>query len=126
MLATGEAFTLRSNRDGPNVSLSVLLVAERSKLGFSGTGVLAGEALEIVGVSLPGPPNLLAGVDTLTDELNESERGPASLRGRKLDPNCRDSGGAGGSPARGDSWYEDNGGEVEGVGTSWPSDERTD
>jgi hypothetical protein len=63
------------------------VVSERSTLGFSGTGVLAGEAFEMVGVSFPGPPYLLAGAETLTEELNESERGTASLRGKKEDPN---------------------------------------
>jgi hypothetical protein len=76
-----------SNRELLKLSVSVRLVSLRSTLGFSGTGVLAGEALEIVGVSLPGPPYLLAGAETLTEELKESERGTFSLRGRKDEPN---------------------------------------
>jgi hypothetical protein len=84
-----------------------------------------GDALAMVGVSLPVGPYLLAGADTFTDELNESDRWAPSRRGRKLDANCLDSGGAGGSPVRGDSWYDDRGGEVDGVGTSG-SDERTE
>jgi hypothetical protein len=89
-LATGEAEKLRLNREGLKLSVSVLFVSVRSMVGFSGTGVLAGEACEIVGVSLPGapgPPYLEAGADARTEELNESERWPASLSGRKEETN---------------------------------------
>ena len=105
-LATGEAEKFLSNVEGLKLSVSVLVVSARSTEGFSGTGVLAGEAFEIVGVSLPappGPPYRLAGAETFTDELKESDRGAASLKGKKAEANWRDSGGAGGSARRGDS-----------------------
>ena len=76
-LATGEAEKLRLNKEELKLSVSVRLVSVRSTVGFSGIGVLAGEACEIVGVSLPGapgPPYLLAGADARTEELNESDR----------------------------------------------------
>jgi hypothetical protein len=76
-LATGEAEKLRLNKEGLKLSVSVLFVSVRSTVGFSATGVLAGEACEIVGVSLPeipGPPYLLAGAAARTEELNESDR----------------------------------------------------
>ena len=38
------------------------------------------------------------------DDSSICDRGTVSLRGRNAEANCRDSGGAGGSPARGDSW----------------------
>ena len=89
-LATGEAEKLRLNREGLKLSVSVLFVSVRSMFGLSGTGVLAGEACEIVGVSLPGapgPPNLLAGAEARTEELKESDRCPASLNGRNDEAN---------------------------------------
>jgi len=103
LLATGEVEKFLSKRDGLKLSVSVLEVSERSTAGLSGRGVPEGEAFEIVGVSFPGPPYLFAGADPFTDELNESDLGAASLSGKKAGTNCRDSGGAGGSPARGDS-----------------------
>ena len=70
------------------------------------------------------PPNLLAGADTLTEELTESERWMFSRRGRKLDVICLDLGGAGGSVVCEESLYADGGGEVEGVCKSEPSVKR--
>ncbi len=49
-----------------------------------------------------------------------------SRKGKKLEVICLDFGGAGGSAVWEDSWYDDGGGDVEGVGKSGPSDERTD
>ena len=65
------------------MSVSVRVVSVRSTEGFSGTGVLAGDAFETVGVSFPviaGPPYRLAGAETLTEELNESDLGTLSLK----------------------------------------------
>ena len=89
MLATGDAVTLRSPppKLGTRDSVSVLDVSDRSTAGFSGTGVPAGEAFEMVGVSLPGPPYLLAGADTFTEELTESDRGTESLSGKNAEAN---------------------------------------
>ena len=103
-LATGEAEKFLLNKEGLKLSVSVLFVSERSTAGFSAIGVLAGEACEIVGVSLPVAPYLLAGAVPRTEELKESDRWPPSLRGKNEEPNWRDSGGAGGSAPRGDSW----------------------